>query len=170
MNVEFHNALLVLPDQLTPGAVAVRDGLIHDVQAAPEVSPEGAENWQGDYLFPGLVELHTDNIERHVIPRPKTFWPNLTAAAVAHDAEMAASGVTTVYDSMRVGAIPNEEKPQNRLFLDLQQAVHDGHNAKAFRVNHRLHIRCELTDPEIMTALEPAVTVVANVRRVKLMQ
>lgn len=107
--------------------------------------------------MPGVIELHTDNMERHMIPRPKTFWPNVMAAAVAHDAEMAASGVTTVFDSVRVGAIPNEDKPQNQLFMALQQAIHQAHDSQAFRINHRLHVRCELTDPNIMEALEPAV-------------
>ncbi len=152
----FHNAVVVLPDQLLNGCIRVRDEIIDEVQEATLSNLSDGVDFEGDYLIPGLIELHTDNMERHLIPRPKTFWPNIMAAAVAHDAEMAASGVTTVFDSTRVGAIPNEDKPQNRLFMQLQQAIHDGHNAGVFRINHRLHIRCELTDPELMQALEPA--------------
>ncbi len=160
MNKDFHNAVLVLPDQLLSGALCVRDGVISDIiesaHFASSSAPIAGLDCEGDYLLPGLIELHTDNMERHVIPRPKTFWPNVTAAAVAHDAEMAASGVTTVFDSTRVGAIPHEDKPQNRLFMELQQAIHDAHNAGVFRIDHRLHFRCELTDPNIMDVLEPA--------------
>jgi len=166
MNKDFHNGVLVLPDQLLSGALSVRDGLISDITEAPigasKAVHAGSRDLQGDYLLPGLVELHTDNLERHVIPRPKTLWPNTLAAAVAHDAEMAASGVTTVFDSIRVGAIPQEDKPQNKLFLELQQALHDGHAAGVFRINHRLHVRCELTDPHIMSALWITPRVSAN--------
>lgn len=153
----FHNAVVVLPDQLLNGGIRVRQAVIDEVLDGTCPSSVGSVDFEGDYLIPGLIELHTDNMERHLIPRPKTFWPNVMAAAVAHDAEMAASGVTTVFDSTRVGAIPNEDKPQNRLFMELQQAIHDAHHAGVFRINHRLHFRCELTDPNLMDALEPAV-------------
>ena len=177
MNTDFKNAVLVLPEQLLAGGLSVREGLIQDIaesQTSTQIStqtstqatttPTGVGSASvvdcgGDYLLPGLIELHTDNMERHVIPRPKTFWPNMIAAAMAHDAEMAASGVTTVFDSTRVGAIPHEDKPQNRLFMEMQQAIHAASDAGAFRIDHRLHIRCELTDPGIMEALEPAVDV-----------
>lgn len=159
MTTDFHNAVLVLPDQLLNGGLSVRDGLITDIiESTSSQSAQGVD-CGGDYLLPGLIELHTDNMERHIIPRPKTFWPNVMAAAVAHDAEMAASGVTTVFDSVRVGALQNEDKPQNKLFMALQEAIHNAHDAGAFRINHRLHIRCELTDPNIMAALEPAADV-----------
>jgi len=157
MTKDFHNAVVVLPDQLLNGGVRVREEFIDDVLEDADGSSSDAVDFEGDYLIPGLIELHTDNMERHLIPRPKTFWPNVMAAAVAHDAEMAASGVTTVFDSTRVGAIPNEDKPQNRLFMELQQAIHEAHHAGVFRINHRLHFRCELTDPKLMEALEPAV-------------
>jgi len=156
MNTDFHNAVMVLPETEVRGALTGRDGVITDIIDAPSSGSSGVDI-NGDYLLPGLVELHTDNVERHVIPRPKTFWPNSLAAAVAHDAEMAASGVTTVFDSIRVGAIPHEDKPQNKLFMELQQAIHHGQHSGAFRIDHRLHFRCELTDPNIMDALEPAV-------------
>lgn len=157
MNMDFHNAVLVLPDQCLNGCLSVRDGLISDIAETPKSQLSDGLDCNGDFLLPGVIELHTDNMERHIIPRPKTFWPNVLAAAVAHDAEMATSGVTTVFDSVRVGAIPNEDKPQNKLFMSLQQAIHEAHDAGVFRITHRLHFRCELTDPDIMQALEPAV-------------
>jgi len=156
MNSDFHNAVLVLPDQLINGGLSVRDGLITDIVDSTKSQSVLGLDCAGDYLLPGVIELHTDNMERHMIPRPRTFWPNVLAAAVAHDAEMAASGVTTVFDSVRVGALSNEDKPQNKLFMAVQEAIHEAHDAGAFRINHRLHVRCELTDPHIMDALEPA--------------
>jgi alpha-D-ribose 1-methylphosphonate 5-triphosphate diphosphatase PhnM len=57
---------------------------------------------EGDYLLPGLVEMHTDNFERHLMPRPKVHWAELPAL-LAHDAEIAAAGITTVFDALGVG-------------------------------------------------------------------
>ena len=69
--------------------------------------PPGALDMQGDYLAPGMVELHTDNLERHMRPRPGVDWPH-ASAILAHDAELAGCGITTVFDAMRVGSIPSD--------------------------------------------------------------
>ena len=59
--------------------------------------------------MPGLVELHTDNLERHIEPRPKVDWPH-ASAIIAHDAELASVGITTVFDALRVGSVVSKAK------------------------------------------------------------
>ena len=59
------------------------------------------EDMEGDFLIPGLVELHTDHLEMHYVPRPKVFW-NPVAAVISYDGQLATSGITTVLDSLRV--------------------------------------------------------------------
>ncbi|MCP4820571.1 MAG: alpha-D-ribose 1-methylphosphonate 5-triphosphate diphosphatase, partial [Shimia sp.] len=81
------NATLVLPEETVIGSVVVRDGTIVDLDQGAHV-PSGAEDCGGDFVAPGLVELHTDNLERHMRPRPRVDWPH-QAAIVAHDAELA---------------------------------------------------------------------------------
>ncbi len=95
----FRNAQIVLPDEVVHGSLTIRDGRIADI--APGASDIG-EDLGGDLLIPGLVELHTDHIEGHYLPRPKVRW-NMMAALQAHDAQIAASGITTVFDALRVG-------------------------------------------------------------------
>src|SRR3546814_1523364 len=62
----------------------------------------GALDCRGELLLPGLVDLHTDHCERHAVPRPGVHWDPLQAA-IAHDAQVAAAGITTVFDSLVVG-------------------------------------------------------------------
>ena len=90
------NAQLVLANEVVSGSVAVNAGNIHAVGSNGTALSEGID-LEGDYLLPGFVELHTDNFERHLMPRPKVFWPVLPAL-MAHDAECASSGITTVYE------------------------------------------------------------------------
>ena len=61
-----------------------------------------ALDFEGDYLIPGLIDIHTDNRERLLMPRKTVDWPVL-AALVAHDAQVAAAGITTVLDALCVG-------------------------------------------------------------------
>ncbi len=63
------NASLVLETETVAGSLVIRDGRIAAIDTGPGV-PRGAEDMGGDLLAPGLIELHTDNLERHLEPRP----------------------------------------------------------------------------------------------------
>ena len=90
------NAMLVLPDEVIHGAIRIENGKITDMDQGSSV-PNGAIDCEGHLLMPGLIELHTDNLERHIEPRPKVDWPH-AAAIIAHDAELASVGITTVFE------------------------------------------------------------------------
>ncbi|MCA8929154.1 MAG: alpha-D-ribose 1-methylphosphonate 5-triphosphate diphosphatase [Alphaproteobacteria bacterium] len=144
------NARLVLRDRVMSGALAIRDGRI----LAIGTDATQGQDLEGDYLIPGLVELHTDNIEKNLRPRPGITWPSALAAILAHDAACAGAGITTVYDSISVGEY--SDAPGRREFLQLSvDGIKQGMAADAFRAEHRLHLRCELPDPGVLRLLEP---------------
>src|SRR5690606_36043378 len=64
------DARIVTRDDVFDGTVVVRDGRIAEIQRGSTAVP-GALRLDGDYLLPGLVELHTDNLEKHLTPRPR---------------------------------------------------------------------------------------------------
>lgn len=141
------NARLVLDDEVITGSLVIRDGLIIDIDTAPSRHP-AAIDCDNDYLLPGLVELHTDNMEKYFQPRPKVAWPS-RQAALAHDAQMAASGITTVFDAVAIGDV--DEQSMRHAALDemchaLSAIVDDG----LARVDHRLHLRCEVSHPNTL--------------------
>ena len=95
----FTNAKLITPDAVVEGTLVVRDGRIVSLDNGASSLAERID-LEGDYLMPGLVELHTDNLEKHFIPRPKVLWPQGVPAFFAHDAQIVASGFTTVFDAL----------------------------------------------------------------------
>src|ERR1700734_662417 len=97
------NARIVLDDEVVLGSVLIRDGLIADIGS----DSRAGLDLDGDHLLPGLVELHTDHLERHFTPRPGVQWDPLPAA-LASDAQLAAAGVTTVLDAVRIGSALNQ--------------------------------------------------------------
>lgn len=151
------NATLVLPDRTARGALHLADGVVADIREGGAVPP-GAIDCAGDLVMPGLVELHTDNLERHMAPRPSVDWPH-DAAILAHDAELAGVGITTVFDALRVGSVVS------RATLDMgryARAVADEiialRRAGALRISHGLHLRAEIcseTLVEEMAAFGP---------------
>ena len=96
------NARILAPDAVLEGGIIVEDGLIAEITPRARHLGETALDFEGDYLLPGLVELHTDNLERQFQPRPAVRWP-ADAAMLAHDQQMAAAGITTVCDAVCVG-------------------------------------------------------------------
>lgn len=137
------NATLVLPGETVRGSLAVRGGRIAAIDSGPTMA-RGAIDCEGDFVAPGLFELHTDNLERHLNPRPKVDWPH-QAAIIAHDAELAATGITTVFDAIRVGSIISDGSPDYpryaRAMADEILAVRD---TGCLKISHHLHLRAEI--------------------------
>lgn len=146
------NATLVLPDTVLRGQVRLVDGHIADVAEGTGV-PAGAIDCAGDLVMPGLIELHTDNLERHIQPRPKVNWPH-TAAIIAHDAELASVGITTVFDALRVGSVTSNTKINYGEYArSLADEILGLRAAGALRINHFLHLRAEVCSETLVEEL-----------------
>lgn len=135
------DARIVTADAVIHGSVVVKDGRIAGI-GAPDAPGIGLD---GDYLIPGLVDLHTDHVETHVFPRNGVVWAPAPALA-AHDGVVVAGGVTTVFDSLCVGAAM-EQSERRALLVPLMDALERGRSAQAFRADHLVHLRCEISDP-----------------------
>jgi alpha-D-ribose 1-methylphosphonate 5-triphosphate diphosphatase len=148
------NAKLVLETEVVAGTLVLDEGGIVAVdQGASRVA--GALDLEGDFVAPGLIEMHTDNMEKHFMPRPGVFWPDGLAAALAHDHQMAAAGVTTVYDSICAGTPFGAKDYRRSIFAQTVEAVSEGVRHGAFRIDHLIHIRCELTGETLLDDVEP---------------
>jgi alpha-D-ribose 1-methylphosphonate 5-triphosphate diphosphatase len=135
------NAILVLPDEILDGTLVVRDGEIAEVQPGRSAALT-ARDLDGDYLIPGIVDTHTDNLERQVQPRSLARWPS-RSAMVAHDAQCAAAGVTTVLDALCLGDL-GFDKERIRTFRDGVVDLDALNDAGLLKAEHFLHLRCEV--------------------------
>lgn len=148
--VIFSNAQIITADDSFRGYVVAEGSRIIEVGLGK--APGRGIDFGGDYLIPGLVEMHTDNLEAHFIPRPKVEW-HIGAAVQAYDAQIAAAGITTVFDSLRIGTSEDEARSAaGGRALDLADRIAEARTAGVLRADHRTHIRCEV----------PALTAVAD--------
>ena len=145
------NAKLVLRDSVIDGTLVLGAGKILAVQPGRSDAP-GALDMGGDYLIPGLVDLHTDNLERQVLPRSNARWPS-RSALLAHDAQCAAAGVTTVLDALCLGDL-GFDPGRGQTFRDGVRDLDEMGAAGALKCDHLLHLRCELPAPDLLAALE----------------
>ncbi len=146
------NARLVLPDAVVLGTVVLDDGRIVDVQPGRSAAP-GAIDLGGDTLMPGVVDVHTDNLERQVQPRSNARWPS-RSAMVAHDAQCAAAGVTTVLDALCLGDL-GFDKDRVLTFHNGVADLDALDGTGLLKSEHFLHLRCELPAPDMMELLDP---------------
>lgn len=145
------HARLVLRDRVVEnGWLAVEDGRIAEIGEGR--APETGLDLGGDTLIPGLVELHTDHLELHFVPRPKVQWAPLPAV-IAYDAQIAASGITTVFDSLRAGQEDRRDTVTGNLEL-LAGALDEARDADLLRAEHRTHLRCEICAEDVIEATE----------------
>src|ERR1700704_2585201 len=141
------NARIVLADRVIDcGWVAFSDGRIAEFGEGR--APSSSVDAGGDLVMPGLIELHTDHLEAHYVPRPKVFWDPI-AAVVSYDGQLATSGITTVLDSLRVWREDGAEEVDGRAGL-LAEAIASARDANLLRSEHFLHLRCEIPMPSVV--------------------
>ncbi|MDM7457844.1 MAG: alpha-D-ribose 1-methylphosphonate 5-triphosphate diphosphatase [Paracoccus sp. (in: a-proteobacteria)] len=151
------NARLILPTEVIHGHLVLREGRIAEIGHGRSI-PAGAIDCDGDLVMPGLIELHTDNLERHIEPRPGVAWPH-ASAIIAHDAELASVGITTVFDALRVGSvISSTNAGYGEYARALADEILDLRAKGALRISHFLHLRAEIcsqTLPDEMAKFGP---------------
>ena len=141
----FSNARIVLEDRIVDGSVLVRNGKI---AAIDEGASSSGEDFGGDYLIPGLVELHTDHLESHYSPRPGVRW-HMTSAIQAHDAQIVTSGITTVFDCLRMGSDEDGGFDRGEM-RDMADAIQAAERDDRLRAEHLIHLRCEVASDNVL--------------------
>jgi len=159
------NAALILRDQVLRGTILLRDGYIIEIQPGTASSP-GAIDLEGDHLMPGVIDVHTDNLERQVQPRTTARWPS-RSALLTHDQQCVGAGVTTVLDALCLGNL-GFEPGRIQTFIDGMADIEALTPLDLLKAEHFLHLRCEVPAPDLLTLLEP-VAAHPRVRMVSLM-
>ena len=155
--IVFTNATVVTADRAFVGHVVVQGGRIAEVGEGR--GPRGGVDCGGDYLLPGLVELHTDHLEAHYMPRPRVVW-HAGSAVMAYDAQIVAAGITTVFDSFRVGMDSYEARGGvGEQVVILADTIEQARSVDLLRADHQTHLRCEIPSPNVVEFLEEFLSV-----------
>jgi len=149
----FANATILTEDHQFIGQITIENDMITAVQETNKI-PHGAEDCNGDFVSPGLIELHTDNLERHLEPRPEVSWP-VRSAVLAHDHELASIGITTVFDAIRVGSILSNKKARyERYARKTVTAINALITEGSLKISHFIHLRAETCSETLIEELD----------------
>jgi alpha-D-ribose 1-methylphosphonate 5-triphosphate diphosphatase len=143
------NARIVLENDVRHGSVSIANGMIS------AIGDESGLDLEGDFLLPGVIDLHTDNLERQVLPRNNARWPS-RSAFMAHDAQCAGAGITTVFDALCLGDL-GFDQGRAQTFEDGVKDLRALADSGILKSEHFLHLRCELPAPELPALLQRAI-------------
>ena len=140
------NARIITDDDCFIGTLEIQTGRIKSIDEGLSSSP-AALDLEGDWLIPGLIEIHTDNFEKHLVPRPGVLWNGESAFRI-HDAQLACAGITTAFDGVVIGDI--EANTLRGRFLEISlSAIQALADSPLTRSEHWLHLRCELANHDV---------------------
>lgn len=141
----------VLADRVVDGAtVVVEDGVITSISEGGP-APAGAVDGRGAFCFPGLVDTHSDGLEKELRPRPGVELP-IDFALRSFEGRIRAAGVTTLYHGV---GFENSERYDRSVTLanSLCDAVERRAGARGSLVDHRILYRLDARDAEGFVAL-----------------
>jgi len=133
-----NDARVVTPDGVMEGvSIVIRDDRIAGVSRHKEKG-ESILDAGGRYVLPGMVDLHSDAIEKQLEPRPGVQFP-AELAFLETDRLFAASGITTGFHALSFMEYGQRSLRFGRRLCDLIVRFREG-----ALVGHELHLRCEI--------------------------
>jgi alpha-D-ribose 1-methylphosphonate 5-triphosphate diphosphatase len=139
------NARIVCPDREVHGTLVLEGGLIADI--LPHNLPGGID-LGGAILIPGVIDIHTDYLEREISPRPAAKIP-LELALHVMDLRALSCGLTTVCTAARISE-EREGHPGSWRGDGLALAKKFQELIPELRAHHLIHIRWNTSfEPDI---------------------
>jgi alpha-D-ribose 1-methylphosphonate 5-triphosphate diphosphatase len=154
MNKEqvLYNAQIIQPDRVVSGTLVMSGGVIKEISNERYSGSNGIDCNQ-DYIIPGLIEMHTDNLEKYFVPRPGIYWPSVNAALIAHDNQIFSSGITTVLDAVALG-FTDDDSTRSKIMDASVEVIKQARENRSVRADHFLHLRCELPSTTVFDMFE----------------
>lgn len=145
------NVRAVLPDRVVDDATIVCEGgVIASIEAGGAAPPDAVDG-SGDLCLPGLIDTHSDGLEKELEPRAGVRFAE-DFALQSFEGRVRAAGVTTVFHGVAF-----EENTRYGRTIDQAAALRDTISARqddrAALVDHRVLYRLDARDPDGFDAL-----------------
>jgi alpha-D-ribose 1-methylphosphonate 5-triphosphate diphosphatase len=142
------DANIVTPQEVIRGVLRVENGIIVEIIPQNAYNPAKYQveeiDANGNLLLPGIIDIHTDAIDKEIMPRKSADFP-IDIAFRELERRMSGCGITTVYHSMHLGYKKAEESANSKYNRkQIFEAVY-ACTQKNTIINNKIHLRFELT-------------------------
>jgi len=127
-------------------ALILEDGKIAAIEERPSAAyRDGDINASGRWVLPGIIDCHSDAIEREIQPRPNSSLP-FDMAFYELERRLAGCGITTIFHSISMF----DESGENQLRTNgvIRRMVHDIRRIadSCGVIRHKIHLRFEINN------------------------
>jgi alpha-D-ribose 1-methylphosphonate 5-triphosphate diphosphatase len=143
--LRIYNAQIVTLSGVQEGTLIIEDGKIVEILPtghAESASTGEAIDAEGCYVMPGLIDMHSDALEKEIQPRPNTFFP-LHMSFFELEKKLAGCGVTTIYHSLSLA--DGVGVRDDAMVVDVIKHIVKLREERAM-IHHRVHLRYEVTN------------------------
>jgi len=153
------NVDIIANDTLLPNyAVSIEGDKIKEIMPMRELTASGCDCRQvvihdgnGSYLCPGFIDIHSDNIESAVQPRPASVM-DFGLALMEHEKQLVNQGITTMFHSLsfvrKDAAVFRDKEARNpdkmKVLAELIKSLHE----RSHLIRHRFHCRFDIRNSE----------------------
>lgn len=149
------NGNLILPDKVQHGGHLVieddeitgiyRDGLRPEFQENDEIIDAS-----GLYVMPGMIDIHSDAIEKEIQPRPGALFP-VEMCFRELERKLAVAGITSMYHSFSLtGGV---DMRSNDKVVEMVRFIQK-YRRKRVMIRHMIHLRYEVVNIEGIDIVE----------------
>ena len=149
---EIINGKIITPNEIIVGKKLLidNDKIVGIVSGSNKsYDAENTIDANGCYIMPGIIDVHSDNLEQYVQPRP-TSQVDFEFALKVCERSLLGAGITTMYHSIALfkdeffGKSPLRTKENVQKIADLLASIHK----RDHLIRHRFHLRVEIDNLE----------------------
>ncbi|MGP8329476.1 MAG: phosphonate metabolism protein PhnM [Methanosarcinaceae archaeon] len=136
------NGQIITPDGvIESGCLEIKDGRITGIRDNLQGTSGNVIDADGGYVMPGIIDIHGDDLETAISPRPSSRFP-VDFALLQLDRCNAVCGITTKLHAI---AYFEDELKGRHVGLSKEIAKTIVHNESGLLTSHFLHVRCEIS-------------------------
>lgn len=144
--VLFNCRIVTENEVITNHAIVISNNIIEDIidERFSQSYNANLINCNGDYIFPGLIDIHSDVIEKTIVPRKSVIFDSEIALKEI-DRELMMQGITTIYHSISIAESTicnNKRTLQLDDMFKLCELIKE--HSDDLLINHKFHARYEL--------------------------
>lgn len=144
------NARVVTPVKDFCGSVVIEEGIITSIEEN-KTYMEG-QDLHGYWLCPGIIDIHSDYLEREINPRANTGFP-LSTAFHHLDLRAASAGITSLFNAISFLESKEYGRSMDQALL-ISRELDKYMSSRYFLIRHFLHARLDLTDEKVLEMLD----------------
>lgn len=149
MRIIIYNGTVVTPERSFNGSMLIEEGIIREIT---DESIDGAAyagkdceivDARGQYVLPGLVDLHCDILENVLQPRKKVLMP-IELAVLSVQAQLLSAGITSMFHAISFNG--EEGLRSNEFSAATVRSLQELQKTEAARIRNFIHMRYELSN------------------------